>query len=121
MLLYPWTREIRTGNTVLGLSVEYRVPIHGGGRSAGFFDLGWTRLDPGSAEQLDVDGRRTAVPTAGYTSSCAVSWNPLRLNTLFTNHSSILPLAKPRTILPFALGEFYEAGGDHSENIMLDR
>jgi hypothetical protein len=36
-----------------------------------------------------------------------LSWNPLRLKTLFDSSSSVLRLAEPRATLRFALGALY--------------
>lgn len=109
---------------VMGLSAEYRVPIYGALSGAGFADLAWTHLRPGRAAQSDTNARliektngivrsslggelRLQLPVLHQPARLIFSWNPLRLNTLFTDSSSALSLAEPRTALRFALGGFY--------------
>jgi outer membrane protein assembly factor BamA len=109
---------------VLVFSTEYRVPIRGALSSAAFFDLGWTHLDPRDAAQLGAGARlieetngvlraslggelRLQLPMIHQPARMIFSWNPLRLNTLFSGPSSVLQLVEPRTTLRFALGTFY--------------
>jgi outer membrane protein assembly factor BamA len=109
---------------VLGFSTEYRVPIRGALSGAGFFDLGWTHLNPKDAAQLGTGSRlidatngilraslggelRVQVPMIRQPARLIYSWNPLRLNTLFSTPSSVLHLAEPKTTMRFALGAFY--------------
>jgi outer membrane protein assembly complex protein YaeT len=111
-------------DTVLGFSTEYRVPIAGALSGAGFFDLGWTHLNPQEAVQLG-DGARLIDATNGILRASSggelrlqlpvirqpvrmiFSWNPLRLDTLLSTPTSVLHLAEPKTTLRFALGAFY--------------
>lgn len=111
-------------DTVLGLSTEYRVPIRGPLSGVGFFDLGWTHLDPKDAAQLGSGARlvnatngvlraslggelRLQLPMIRQPARLIFSWNPLRLNTVFSNPSSVLQLADPKTSVRFALGSLY--------------
>ncbi len=109
---------------VLGISAEYRVPIHGALSGLGFFDLGWTRLDPQNTAQSGSGARiiertngvirsslggelRLQLPVIHQPARLIISWNPLRLSTLFADSPSLLRMVEPRTALRFALGESY--------------
>jgi outer membrane protein assembly complex protein YaeT len=111
-------------DTVLGFSTEYRVPIRGALSGVGFFDLGWTLLNPRASAQLGEGARlidatngilraslggelRLRLPVIRQPVRMIFSWNPLRLNTLFSTSSSVLHLAEPKTTLRFALGTVY--------------
>lgn len=111
-------------DTVLGFSTEYRVPIRGALSATGFFDLGWTHLDPNDAAQLGTGARlvdatngvlraslggelRLQLPVIRQPARLIFSWNPLRLDTLFRSPSSVFCLAEPKTALRFALGALY--------------
>jgi outer membrane protein assembly factor BamA len=122
----PGNSSLQSGgaDTVLGFSTEYRVPIRGALSSTGFFDLGWTHLSRKDAAQLGAGARlidttngvlrasmggelRAELPIIRQPARMIVSWNPLRLNTIFSNPWSVLKLAEPKTSLRFALGSFY--------------
>jgi hypothetical protein len=111
-------------DTVIGLSTEYRVPIRGPLSGVGFFDLGWTHLDAKDAAQLGSGARlidatngvlraslggelRLQLPMIRQPARLIFSWNPLRLNTMFSSPSSVLRLADPKTSVRFALGSLY--------------
>jgi outer membrane protein insertion porin family len=98
-------------DTVLGFSAEYRVPIRGALSSVGFFDIGWTHLNPKDAAQLGTGARvidetngvlrasaggelRLQLPRLHQPARMIFSWNPLRL-------------AEPKSSLRFALGTLY--------------
>jgi outer membrane protein assembly factor BamA len=129
--LGPWVAVPGNSNlqaagadTVLGVSTEYRVPIGDALSGAGFFDLGWTHLDPKDAAQLGSGARlidatngvlrasvggelRLQLPIIRQPARMIFSWNPLRLNTVWPSPSSVLRLVEPKTSLRFALGSFY--------------
>jgi outer membrane protein insertion porin family len=116
--------EAAGADSVLGFSTEYRVPISGPLSGVGFFDLGWTHLDPAAVSQLGTGARliqqtngllraslggelRLQLPMIRQPARLIFSWNPLRLNTLFRTPSSVLNLVEPSTSIRFALGAFY--------------
>jgi outer membrane protein assembly complex protein YaeT len=116
--------QIAGADTVLGLSAEYRIPIRGPLSGAGFFDLGWTHLKPENAETFGTEAQlitqtngllrsslgielRFQLPVIQQPARLVFSWNPLRLDTLFSGPSPVLRLAEPRTTLRFALGGLY--------------
>lgn len=131
--LTPWsavpsgpgfTIQASGADTVLGFSTEYRVPLRGALSGVGFFDLGWTHLDSRHAKQLGAGARliektngvlraslggelRLDLPVIRQPARLIFSWNPLRLNALFSDPSSVLNLVEPKTSLRFALGTFY--------------
>lgn len=111
-------------DTVLGFSTEYRVPIKGPVSGVGFFDLGWSRLNPKGAAQLGTGARliegangvlraslggelRVQLPMINQPARMIFSWNPLRLNTLFGAGASPLRLIEPKTSFRFALGSLF--------------
>lgn len=122
----PGNSALQAGgaDTVLGFSTEYRVPIRGALSGLGFFDLGWTHLNPRDAAQLGTGARlidatngvlraslggelRLQLPMIHQPARMIFSWNPLRLNTVFSSPSSVLKLAEPKTSLRFALGSLF--------------
>jgi hypothetical protein len=131
--LSPWatvpdgsgsTLRAAGADTALGFSTEYRVPIRGALSGAGFFDLGWTHLDPKEATQLGSGARlieqtnamlraslggelRLQLPLIHQPARLIFSWNPLRLNTVLSDSSSVLRLVEPRSAIRFALGTLY--------------
>jgi outer membrane protein insertion porin family len=127
--LTPWIQSLDGGSlpapagadTILGGSLEYRIPIHGPLSSAAFVDLGWSRL---SARNVDADTGsrliettnrvlrgsaggelRLQLPVIRQPGRMIFSWNFLRLNDAILSRGSLLRLADPRGTIRFALGE----------------
>ncbi|MBZ5496169.1 MAG: BamA/TamA family outer membrane protein [Acidobacteriia bacterium] len=110
-------------DTVLGFSMEYRVPIQGPLSAAAFVDLGWSGLskrnvDPDTSSNLidkssrvlraSVGGEfRLQLPVIRQPARLIFSWNPLRLNQLIQNKGSLLRLVDPRGSVHFALGDLF--------------
>jgi outer membrane protein assembly factor BamA len=111
-------------DTVLGFSAEYRIPIQGALSSVGFFDLGWSRVNPQSAVPLGAGTRliektngiirgslggelRLQLPVLHQPARLIFSWNLLRLSEALVDSSLVLRLADPQTALSFALGTGY--------------
>ncbi len=108
-------------DTVLGLSSEYRVPIHGRLSGAAFLDFGWTGLTQRDTEgtpailsktnrllRASTGGElRLLIPGLNQPARLIFSWNPLRLNSAFLGSSGIRSLADPRRSIRFALGNVF--------------
>ncbi len=127
--LSPWAYPSDTqsspsplgADTVLGFSMEYRVPIQGPLSAAAFIDLGWSKLskknvDAATAASLinatngflrgSMGGElRLQLPMIHQPGRLIFSWNFLRLSTLISNKGSLLRLADPRGTIHFALGD----------------
>ncbi|MBP1598298.1 MAG: outer membrane protein assembly complex, YaeT protein [Acidobacteria bacterium] len=110
-------------DTVLGFSVEYRIPIQGPLSGAGFIDLGWSRLSAKNADfgtgssLLDITNGmlrgsvggelRLRLPLIGQPGRLIFSWNPLRMDRLIQVGPSRFRLADPLGAIRFALGDHF--------------
>ncbi len=127
--LTPWAYPTDTqsspsplgADTVLGFSLEYRVPIQGPLSAAAFIDLGWSKLstknvDAASGASLinvtngllrgSMGGElRLQLPMIHQPGRLIFSWNFLRLSTLISNKGSFLRLVDPRGTIHFAFGD----------------
>jgi len=127
--LTPWAYPSDTqtspnplgADTVLGFSLEYRVPIQGPLSAAAFVDLGWSRiskknLDASAGSSLidatngllrgSLGGElRLQLPMIRQPGRLIFSWNFLRLSMLLQGKSGLLRLADPRGTIHFALGD----------------
>jgi outer membrane protein assembly complex protein YaeT len=108
-------------DSVLGFSIEYRIPIQGPLSASAFVDLGWSGLS-GTSAVLDAGSRlisatnglwrasaggelRLQLPVIHLPGRLIFSWNPLRLERLIGGFSTPLRLADPRGSIRFALGD----------------
>jgi outer membrane protein assembly complex protein YaeT len=118
------TLEAVGADTVMEFSAEYRIPIRGSLSSVGFFDIGWSHLKSRNAVQAGSEAQllsqangvlrsslggelRLQLPIIREPGRLIFSLNPLRLNVLIRDSSSLLRLVEPRTTLRFALGATY--------------
>lgn len=108
-------------DTVLGFSMEYRVPIQGPLSATAFVDLGWSRisgknLNAASSSNLigatngllrgSLGGElRLQLPMIQQPGRLIFGWNFLRLSELIQGKSGVLRLADPRGAIRFALGD----------------
>jgi len=110
-------------DTVLSVSVEYRIPIQGPLSAAAFADFGWSGLSRKSSSldqgfslieetnrllRVSVGAEfRLQLPVVHLPGRLIFSYNPLRLDTLIQSGGSPLRLADPRGTIHFALGDIF--------------